>query len=124
MDSDLWTHQRPEHRREDPSKTLAKLGIGSWGSPCYEKLLHKFSVTDKCIAIMGSLNWLASAASTYDEALLVIHSPQLAKHFTREMDRLWRGAELGVNSRIRKKLERQRAKCGSGEQRPAISSAS
>ncbi|MFL0770711.1 MAG: phospholipase, partial [Prochlorococcus sp.] len=52
-----------------------------------------------------------------DETLLVIHSPQLAKHFSREINRMWRGADLGITPRIRRKLERQRAKCGSGEQR-------
>ncbi|MFL0782318.1 MAG: phospholipase, partial [Prochlorococcus sp.] len=62
-------------------------------------------------------NWSPSAAHVNDETLLVIESTQLAAHFTREMDRLWRGAELGITPRIRRKLERQRAKCGSGEQR-------
>ena len=82
-----------------------------------DKLHHKFAVIDNKTVITGSFNWSPSAAHTNDETLLVIHSPQLAKHFTREMNRLWRGAELGVNARIRKKLERQHAKCGSGEQR-------
>ncbi len=49
--------------------------------------------------------------------MLVIHSPLLAAHFTREMDRLWRGAELGITARMRRKLERQRAKCGDGVKR-------
>jgi len=31
------------------------------------------------------------ASHQNDEVLLVIESPQLAAHFTREMDRLWRG---------------------------------
>ncbi|ABM77033.1 Hypothetical protein P9303_02781 [Prochlorococcus marinus str. MIT 9303] len=39
--------------------------------------------------ITGSFDWSSAAAHTNDEALLVIHSPQLAKHFTRETDRLW-----------------------------------
>jgi hypothetical protein len=29
---------------------------------------------------------------------MVIHSPLLAAHFTREIDRLWKGADLGVLS--------------------------
>ena len=65
--------------------------------------------------ITGSFNWSPAAAHTNDETLLVIHPPLLAKHFTREMDRLWRGAELGVTERMRRKLERQHVKCGSGE---------
>ena len=48
-------------------------------------------IDDKTV-ITGSFNWSPSADHTNDETLLVIHSPQLAKHFTREMDRLWRGA--------------------------------
>jgi len=37
----------------------------------------------------------------------VIESPLLAAHFTREMDRLWRGAELGINGRLARKLAAQ-----------------
>ena len=69
---------------------------------------------DNNTVITGSFNWSTSAAFQNDETLLVIESAQLAKHFTREMDRLWRGAELGITARIRRELERQRAKCGSG----------
>jgi phosphatidylserine/phosphatidylglycerophosphate/cardiolipin synthase-like enzyme len=56
----------------------------------------------------------ASAAHQNDETLLLIDSPLLARHFQAEMDRLWRGAELGVTARLRRKLERQRRTCGSG----------
>jgi len=41
--------------------------------------------------ITGSFYWSPSAAHQNDEVLLVIGSPLLAAHFTREMDRLWRG---------------------------------
>ena len=92
-------------------------GIGTPRLARGDKLHHKFAVIDNKTVITGSFNWSPSAAHTNDETLMVIHSPQLAKHFTQEMNRLWRGAELGVNARIRKKLERQHAKCGSGEQR-------
>jgi hypothetical protein len=56
----------------------------------------------------------ASAAHQNDEVLLLIHSPLLAHHFEAEMDRLWRGAELGVTDRLQRKLDRQRRSCGSG----------
>jgi len=46
------------------------------------------------------------------ENTILIQTPELAAHFTREMNRMWRSAELGITPRIRKKLERQRAKCG------------
>jgi len=92
-------------------------GVGTPRLARGDKLHHKFAVIDNKTVITGSFNWSPSAAHTNDETLLVIHSPQLAKHFTREMDRLWRGAELAITTRMRKKLERQRLKCGSGLQR-------
>ncbi len=82
-----------------------------------DKLHHKFAVIDNKTVITGSFNWSPAAAHTNDETLLVVHSPKLAAHFTREMNRMWRSAELGITPRIRQKLERQRAKCGSGAER-------
>ena len=60
-----------------------------------DKLHHKFAVIDNKKVITGSFNWSPSAAHTNDETLLVIHSPELVAHFSREMDRLWDTAELG-----------------------------
>ena len=82
-----------------------------------DKLHHKFAVVDNKTVITGSFNWSPSAAHTNDETLLVIESPTLAQHFTRERDRMWRGAELGITKRMRRKLERQQALCGSGTAR-------
>jgi phosphatidylserine/phosphatidylglycerophosphate/cardiolipin synthase-like enzyme len=82
-----------------------------------DKLHHKFAVIDNRKVITGSFNWSPSAAHTNDETLLVIHSAQLAKHFTREMDRLWDTAELGITARMRRKLDRQRIRCGDGLER-------
>ena len=65
----------------------------------------------------GSFNWSPSAAHTNDETLLIIESHQLAQHFTREMDRLWRGAELGVTARMQRTLQQRRKQCGSGIER-------
>ena len=69
------------------------------------------------LSITGSFNWSPSAAHQNDEVLLVIESPLLAAHFTHEMDRLWRGAELGINDRLARKLAMGRQRCGSGSQR-------
>jgi len=69
-------------------------------------------VIDNKTVITGSFNWSPAAAHTNDETLLIIDSPKVAAHFTREMNRMWRSAELGITPRFRKKLERQRAKCG------------
>ena len=61
--------------------------------------------------ITGSFHWPPSAAHTNDKPLLVIHSPQLAKHFTREMDRPWEIAEPVITPPILRKLHRQRIRC-------------
>jgi phosphatidylserine/phosphatidylglycerophosphate/cardiolipin synthase-like enzyme len=92
-------------------------GIGTPRLARGDKLHHKFAVIDNQTVITGSFNWSPSAAHTNDETLLVIHSPQLAQQFTREMDRLWNGAELGITARMRRKLNRQKIRCGEGVER-------
>ena len=67
--------------------------------------------------ITGSFNWSPSSARTNDETLLIIESPQLAKQFTREMDRLWDTVELGITPNLQNKLDRQRIRCGDGVER-------
>ena len=89
-------------------------GVGIARLPGGDKLHHKVAVIDNRTVITGSFNWSPSAAHQNDEVLLVIHSPLLAAHFTREIDRLWKGAELGINPRMERKLMRGRQRCGSG----------
>ena len=72
---------------------------------------------DRKTVITGSFNWSPSAAHTSDETLLIFESPQPAQHFTSEMDRLWRGAELGVTARMQQTLQQRREQCGSGIER-------
>ncbi|MDB4653423.1 phosphatidylserine/phosphatidylglycerophosphate/cardiolipin synthase family protein [Synechococcus sp. AH-551-E02] len=92
-------------------------GVGTPRLARGDKLHHKFAVIDNRTVITGSFNWSPSAAHANDETLLVIHSPKLAAHFAREMDRVWETAEMGITERMRNKLERQHAKCGSGVER-------
>ena len=89
-------------------------GVGSPRLARGDKLHHKFAVIDNRTVITGSFNWSPSAAHQNDEVLIVIHSPLVAAHFTREMDRLWKGAELGINPRLQRKLWDNRKRCGSG----------
>ena len=90
-----------------------------------DKLHHKFAVIDERTVITGSFNWSPSAAHQNDEVLLVIHSPLVAAHFTREIDRLWKGAELGLTERLIRKLQENRRRCGSGVERaPQLSNTS
>jgi len=89
-------------------------GVGTPQLAAGDKLHHKFAVLDHQLVISGSFNWSPSAAHQNDEVLLLIHSSLLARHFEAEMDRLWRGAELGVTDRLQRKRDRQRRSCGSG----------
>ena len=82
-----------------------------------DKPNHKFAAIDNKTLITGSFNWSFSAAHTNDETLLVIHSPQLAKHFTHEIDRPWDGAKLWITPHIQRKLDRQKIRCEDGVER-------
>ncbi|MFN9547066.1 MAG: phospholipase D-like domain-containing protein [Cyanobacteriota bacterium] len=99
-------------------------GVGTPRLAGGDKLHHKFAVIDNRSVITGSFNWSPSAAHQNDETLLLIESPQLAAHFTREMDRLWRGAELGVSGRMERGVARSRQRCGRGRARPSARQAS
>jgi phosphatidylserine/phosphatidylglycerophosphate/cardiolipin synthase-like enzyme len=99
-------------------------GVGTPRLAGSDKLHHKFAVMDDARVITGSFNWSPSAAHQNDETLLMIDSPQLAAHFRREMDRLWRGAELGVSGRMERGLARSRQRCGRGRARPSAKQAS
>ncbi|MFQ6538680.1 MULTISPECIES: phospholipase D-like domain-containing protein [Aphanothece] len=94
-------------------------GVGTPRLAGGDKLHHKMAVLDHRRVITGSFNWSPSAAHQNDETLLVIDSPLVAAHFTGEIDRLWKGAELGITARLARKQERQRLRCGSGRLRPA-----
>jgi phosphatidylserine/phosphatidylglycerophosphate/cardiolipin synthase-like enzyme len=94
-------------------------GVGTPRLAAGDKMHHKMAVLDQRTVITGSFNWSPSAAHQNDETLLVIHSPLLARHFSDEVDRLWKGAELGITARLQRKRDRQRQRCGSGLQRSA-----
>lgn len=55
-----------------------------------------------------------------DDLLLVIDSPLLAAHFTREMDRLLPSTDLGVTDALRRQLDQNRSTCGSGVRTAAL----
>ena len=92
-------------------------GIGTPRLAHGDKLHYKFAVIDNKTVITGSFNWSPSAAHTNDETLLVIRSPKLAAHFTREMNRMWRSAELGITPHLQRKLDRQKIRCDDGVER-------
>ncbi|MFN7228785.1 MAG: phospholipase D-like domain-containing protein [Synechococcaceae cyanobacterium] len=86
-------------------------GVGSPRLPRGDKLHHKFAVIDGRSVITGSFNWSPSAAHQNDETLIRIDSPLLARHFEVEMERLWRGAELGLGGRLQRRQARARRDC-------------
>ena len=118
---DLLGKQLPDHRcriekgNKPWSTPLSQAGIPRL--PRGDKLHHKFAVIDNKTVITGSFNWSPSAAHRNDETLLVIRSKPLAAQFTREMERLWAGAELGITPHLHRKLERQKIRCGDGVER-------
>ena len=79
--------------------------------PPGDKLHHKFAVVDRQTVITGSHNWSASANYSNDEAVLIIENPTVAAHFTREFDRLYGKAVLGVPTYVRTKIEAQKQQC-------------
>lgn len=96
-------------------------GVGTPRLAAGDKLHHKLALIDGRTVISGSFNWSPSAAHQNDETLLLIRSPLLARHFEREIERLWRGAELGISDRLQRKQARLQASCaGRLEQRPAL----
>lgn len=115
---DLLGVQLSDHRcRVEAGNRVWQQPIEGAGSPRLargDKLHHKVAILDGQRVIGGSFNWSPSAAFSNDETLLRIDSPQLAAHFEREMARMWRGAELGMNARLQRKRARQWRRCGSG----------
>ena len=63
---------------------------------------HKFAVIDNKTMITGSFNWSPAAAYTKNENPLVIHSPQLTRHFIQEMDQLWDTADRGITPHLKR----------------------
>lgn len=115
---DLLGMELPDHRclvqRENQLRQNPIEGVGTPRLAAGDKLHHKFAVLDDRRVITGSFNWSPSAAHKNDETLLVIDSPLLAAHFRAEVDRLWKGAELGVTARLQRKRERLHQQCGAG----------
>jgi phosphatidylserine/phosphatidylglycerophosphate/cardiolipin synthase-like enzyme len=115
---DLLGVALPDHRcRLEAGNHPRAAAIDGVGTPRLsrgDKLHHKLAVLDRRLVISGSFNWSPSAAHQNDETLLVIDSPMLAKHFSAEIDRLWKDAELGLTRRLERKRQRQLLSCGSG----------
>ncbi len=74
-------------------------------------LHHKYAVIDRKTVITGSHNWTEAANKNNDETVLVIENPQVAAHYIREFERLYKNAEFGIPLRIEKKVKQQEKEC-------------
>ena len=79
--------------------------------PKGDELHHKFGVVDGQTVITGSHNWSASANHQNDETVLVINNPIVAAHFTREFERLYTRAVLGVPVYVQQKIQEDKRRC-------------
>ena len=52
---------------------------------------HKFAVIDEAVVITGSFNWTTQAVKNNQENILFIENETLAKAYTEEYERLWKG---------------------------------
>ncbi|MEL6494391.1 MAG: phospholipase D-like domain-containing protein [Cyanobacteria bacterium J06623_7] len=84
---------------------------GSMPTNYGDKLHHKFTIIDQETVISGSQNWSAAANNRNDEAVIIIRNATVVKHFDREFLRLFKDAELGVDSRLKSQLEKQQVIC-------------
>jgi phosphatidylserine/phosphatidylglycerophosphate/cardiolipin synthase-like enzyme len=50
---------------------------------------HKFMVVDGKIVVTGSYNWSYSAEEKNDENLIVVSSPDIARLYEAEFNRVW-----------------------------------
>ncbi len=54
---------------------------------------NKFAVFDSSIVITGSFNWTSSAERYNYENIVVINSPELARRYEAEFDKMWKKFE-------------------------------
>ena len=113
---DLLGKSRPNRRcrQETDNEPWAKPvdAVGSPLMPPGDKLHHKFAVVDSTTVITGSHNWSRAANVENDETLLVIQSPIVAAHFSREFERLYRTASTGNTPQLQRQIAADRQRCG------------
>jgi competence ComEA-like helix-hairpin-helix protein len=99
-------YETGNHPWRHPIKTV---GVPEF--PEGDKLHHKVGIRDRSIVITGSHNWSEAANHNNDENLLVIQSPTVAPHFTREFENIYSKAALGLPKMIAQKIQADQQKC-------------
>ncbi|NEQ96968.1 MAG: DUF1669 domain-containing protein [Cyanothece sp. SIO2G6] len=92
------------------SQPITNVGIPQLAAG--DRLHHKFAVVDQQTVITGSQNWSESANHQNDEIVVIIDNPTVAAHFSREFERLYENASLGVPSWLQTKIQEERTRCG------------
>ena len=111
MGGTLMEDCRLESENRPWKQPLTTVGVPAL--PMGDRLHHKFGVVDGNTVITGSHNWSEAANHGNDEVLLAIASPVVAAHFEREFDRLYKGAILGIPTRIKQKIDARKKECES-----------
>jgi phosphatidylserine/phosphatidylglycerophosphate/cardiolipin synthase-like enzyme len=104
---DMWGYVSTQDCKIGNAKPWAT-PIKTVGIPSLPKgdiLHHKFGLVDRNTAIAGSHNWSNTANFNNDETLMVIQNPTVAAHYLREFERLYDGAILGPNQKIRDRAQ-------------------
>ncbi|MGC1246038.1 MAG: phospholipase D-like domain-containing protein [Spirulinaceae cyanobacterium] len=76
-----------------------------------DKLHHKMAVIDGKNVITGSHNWSAAANHNNDETVLILENPVIAAHFSREFERLYAPAILGIPVKLQEKIKAEEEAC-------------
>ncbi len=76
-----------------------------------DKLHHKMAVIDGKTVITGSHNWSAAANHNNDETVLILENPVIAAHYSREFERLYAPAVLGVPVKLQEKIKAEEKAC-------------
>jgi len=100
---------RSEQQNRPWKNAISTVGVPRL--PPGDLLHHKFGLVDQHTVITGSQNWTEAANNGNDETVLVIPNPIVAAHYSREFERLYTHAILGVPPAIRKKAEAQMRQC-------------
>jgi phosphatidylserine/phosphatidylglycerophosphate/cardiolipin synthase-like enzyme len=77
---------------------LQQAGLDILGDGNPYLLHHKTMIIDDAIVVTGSHNFSASAANSNDENVLIIHSPEIARAYMGEFDRVYAIAVAAAGS--------------------------
>jgi phosphatidylserine/phosphatidylglycerophosphate/cardiolipin synthase-like enzyme len=81
-------NRRQEGDESSVYPLLAERGVSVYFSPGERTLHHKVMIIDSSVVITGSYNFTKSANTKNDENILIIRSPELARAYLEEYERI------------------------------------